>query len=256
MNYFSKRIVCALIVLGAASATRTASAEVLDLTSGAGSSGTINGAIFEFGDSQSAGTGVIYPFVRIQASVTEQGYNTSGRPVPFDEKTDPNFTHNLTLGEVGVVTRDGVDYLWFLLDINEPNNEGESLILLNALQFYTSTEGSQTTTDVGSLGTLRYDMDAGGDNGVLLDHSAAEGSGKYDMTALIPRSLFEGALDSDFLYVYSMFGDSGDDSEAGFEEWSTIQSEATPTTIPLPSAATTGVALLVLLAWFRRCRFV
>jgi len=229
-------------------AVQSLSAATVDLTAGEGSSGTINGAIFEFRVEQPAGTGVINSFVRLQRNGIEQGYNTSGRPVPFDEKTDPNFTRDLTFGEVPIIVRDGVQYLEFLLDINEPNSASTSLITMTELQIYTSPIGSQTTTTVSSLGVLRYDLDAGGDSQVILDHRAAEGSGKSDMAVLIPLEFFAGVAASDFLYLYSQFHKSG----AGFEEWAVRSAEAQP--IPAPAAAPMGLALLALAGWLRRSR--
>src|SRR5437899_1740853 len=95
-----------------------ASAETIDLTS-VGSSGTINGGLFQQTSTQPTGTGVIDSFVRIQNNGTEQGYNTSARPVQFDEKTDPNYTRPLLLSSVPVVNINGVNYRQFLLDINQ-----------------------------------------------------------------------------------------------------------------------------------------
>jgi hypothetical protein len=43
-------------------------------------------------------------------------------------------------------------YFKLLLDINQTNSH--PLLSLDQLQFYTSPTGSQTTKDVGSLGTL------------------------------------------------------------------------------------------------------
>src|SRR5262245_11232416 len=60
----------------------------LDLTM-RGSEGTIEGAVFQQCDAQPTGTGVIQSFVRVQTanakSSVEQGYNTDGRPLQFDE---------------------------------------------------------------------------------------------------------------------------------------------------------------------------
>ena len=75
---------------------------VVDLTS-AGSSGSILGAQFVQGTDGAGGTGVIASFVRIENSPTEQGYNTSSRPVQFNELTSGNFTRSFQLGEVARV---------------------------------------------------------------------------------------------------------------------------------------------------------
>ena len=60
---------------------------VVDLT-GSNGSGTINGAQFVFTTPQPTGTGVIEPFLRLENSPVEQGYNTSGG-TPFDDKAGP-----------------------------------------------------------------------------------------------------------------------------------------------------------------------
>ena len=117
----------------------------------AGSSGSANGAIFQFDTSQPTGTGFLQPFVRLYATGTEQGYNTSGRPVPFDEDTTANWTHDMQLQDLPIVG----GYYEFILDINEPGVVPESLLSLDEIQIYTSAVGGQTTTNLGSLGTLR-----------------------------------------------------------------------------------------------------
>jgi len=102
--------------------------------------------------------------------------------------------------------------------VNEPGGT-KSLISLDQLQFYTSSVGSQTTTSVGSLGTLRYTFKSGG--GVILDASCNHGSGSGDMFAYIPTSDFSGGKTSDFVYLYAHFGNT-DASQAGFEEWALV----------------------------------
>src|SRR5262245_6236332 len=95
---------------------------MIDLTT-PGSDGTANGAIYQQCDAQPTGTGVIRSFVRVQGAASgssvEQGYNTDGRPLQFDENKSPQFTRSLTLGDVPIVSVDGVDYRQFLLDINQ-----------------------------------------------------------------------------------------------------------------------------------------
>jgi len=192
-------------------------ATIVDLT-GSNDSGTINGAQFVFTTPQPTGTGVIEPFLRVENTPTEQGYNTSGG-IPFDDKAGP-WTHDLTLGELQntQVTLNGASYFKLLLDVNEPGGK-KSLISLDQLQFYTSSVGSQTTTSVGSLGTLRYSFNSG--DSVILDASRNHGSGSGDMYAYIPTSDFSAAKTSDFVYLYAHFGNT-DASQSGFEEWALV----------------------------------
>ena len=161
---------------------------------------------------------MIQPFLRLENSPVEQGYNTSGG-TPFDDKAEP-WTHDLTFGDLQntQVTLGGASYFKLLLDFNEPGGS-KSLISLDQLQFYTSKVGSQTTGNVGSLGTLRYTFRSG--DSVILDASRNHGSGSGDMYAYIPTSDFAGTKTSDFVYLYAHFGTT-DNSQAGFEEWALV----------------------------------
>ena len=207
------------IVLIAASVvcTTVGYATVVDLT-GSNDSGTINGAQFVFTTPQPTGTRVIQPFLRVENTPTEQGYNTSGG-TPFNDKAGP-WTHDLLFGNLQntQVTLGGVSYFKLLLDVNEPGGS-KSLISLDQLQFYTSNLGGQTTTNVASLGTLRYTFGSG--DSVILDASRNHGSGSGDMYAYIPTSDFAGTKASDFVYLYAHFGNT-DNSQAGFEEWALV----------------------------------
>ena len=202
-------------------------ATVVDLING--DSGTINGATFQFMQQQPTGTGVIQPFLRVQNDPAEQGYNTSGG-TPFDDKAGP-WTHDLTFGDLQTttVTLNGASYFKLLLDINEPGG-GKSNLSLDQLQFYTSSQGSLTTTNISSLGTLRYSFGSG--DAVNMDASRNNGSGSGDMYAYIPTSVFAGTNSSDFVYMYVHFGNT-DPSEGGFEEWALVANVA-----PIPEMGT------------------
>ncbi|MGI8891057.1 MAG: hypothetical protein ACR2G0_09795 [Chthoniobacterales bacterium] len=165
---------------------------------------------------------MIAPFVRVQADGIEQGYNTSGG-TPFDEKAGI-WTHGIQFSDLQstAVTINGSQHFKLLLDVNEPGGS-KSVISLDQLQFFTSAVDSKTTTDVASLGTPRWSLDGAGDSYILLDASRNNGSGSGDMYAYIPASSFAGVASSDYVYMYSRFGDqiSADGTtEGGFEEWS------------------------------------
>src|SRR5437660_11401036 len=97
---------------------------------------TFNGANFYVTDPQPTGTGFIDSFLRVQQKGTEQGYNTGPRPIQpgMDSKTDPNFTRNITVGEVPVVG----NYRQFFLDINEQAAEWGKLLTLDQLKIFVS----------------------------------------------------------------------------------------------------------------------
>ena len=233
----------AVLALGLFLAT-SASAISVDLRPGAGSVGTVNGAQFEFDDQQPAGTGVLNSFLRVQNTPTEEGYNTSNPVFPFDEVAPAGgFTRDLQFGELQQI---GGNYL-FVLDINEPSGDSASLISLDKLQIYISNTGGQNTTVLGDLGTLIYDLDAGVDSEVLLDYDNAPGSGVSDMLMTLPSSVFAGVSPTDFVILYSAFGNA-DASQDGFEEWAHV-------TVPIPepgSALLMGLGLMALAGRTRR----
>src|SRR6266404_554451 len=111
----------------------SARATIVDLINN--DSGTINGAIFEF-TTPPSGTGIIDPFLRVQADGTEQGYNTSNPSPPFDDKTGV-FTHDVTFAELMTteVTIGGQNYFKILLDVNQSGSGNATFISLDSLQF-------------------------------------------------------------------------------------------------------------------------
>lgn len=230
----------AAVLLGGMLLTAPARASVIDLQTN--NSGTFsNGARFDVMFQQPTGTGVINPFLRVQNTPVEQGYNTSGG-TPFDDKAGP-WTHDIHFSDLQstAVTLEGVSYFRIMLDVNEPNG-AKSLISLDQLRFYTSAIGSKTTTDISSLGTLRFDMDMGGENQVVIDAARNHGSGSGDLNIYIPTSYFAGTSAQDFVYMYVRFGDSDDASQGGFEEFALVKN-ITP--VPEMSALFPIVGLLV-----------
>ncbi len=218
----SKNIAAALVAAGFMAINVTVQATIIDLIGS--NSGSANGAQFDWTAQQPTGTGVIDPFLRVQADGMEQGYNTSGG-TPFDDKAGI-WTHNIQFSDLQTttVTLNGTQYFKLLLDVNEPGG-GKSILSLDRLEFYTSATGSQTGTDVAALGTLRWSLDGAGDSYVLLDASRNSGSGSGDMYAYIPVSAFAGASNTDYIYMFSRFGDqvaADGTTEGGFEEWSLV----------------------------------
>src|SRR5947209_2145212 len=116
-----------------------ARAGIIDLTT-AGSSGFDANHIgfFQQMTQQPTGTGVIQSFVRVNPGGSpdfERGYNTSGRPLQYDENTSPMYTRDLLLSDVPTVTGlSGIVYRVFLLDINQTNSS--PLLNLNEIQIF------------------------------------------------------------------------------------------------------------------------
>jgi len=227
MQIGTKVLVAGVVAL----AGGTVNGATVDLLT-AGSTGTVNGAIFETSEFRSAGTGVNSTFLRLQANGTEEGYNTSGRPVAFDQLNDPNFTRDIQVGDLAIRTIDGGQFYEFLLDTNEPNGASQNTISLDTFQLYTNATGMQTTSTVSELGTLRYDLDTGEASTIRIN-DLNSGSGQSDVRILIPVSALAGAAPSDFLYLFARFGDT-DASNGGFEEFSALTNAVV---IPLPGAA-------------------
>lgn len=235
-----RNFTAALVAVGLVGMASLAQATVVNL--GTSGSGTVNGALFQTNNDHPTGTGVYDPFLTIQNSPWEQGYN-SGTGV-FDTKREPVWNHEIKLSDLQVTNIGGVAYYGFSVDINEPNN-ANSWISLDALKIYTSsTIQTSTSTNAngyfnGSLGTLRYDL---GGNSVLYN-DANTGSGGGDINIYVPVSYFAGANPNDYVYMYQRWGNSdASTSNGGFEETSLIRGLAP---VPEMSALFPIVGLLV-----------
>jgi hypothetical protein len=238
-----RNFTAALVALGMLAMASVSQAVIVDLVNN--DSGTVTNsygtAIFQFTQPQPTGTGVIQPFLRIQATGVEQGYNTSGG-TPFDDKAGP-WTHDLKFSDLKstAVAVNGTTYFKLMVDLNEPNGT-KSTISLDSLKFYSSNTGGATTTNISQLGTLRYDLDAGGDNQVLFDAGRNHGSGSGDAFIYIPASAFAGVGDNQYIYMYVKMGESDDDTAGGFEEFTLVRNM---TPVPEMSALFPIVGLLV-----------
>src|SRR5258706_2573029 len=214
-------------LVGAVCLGLPAQANTVDLST-RGSSGQINGAWYIQTDPQLTGTGVIQPFVRIQGTGTEAGYNTDYRPVEFNTKDQNQWTHSLLVSSVPIVTYQGQQYLQFLLDINEGGNTTLARLSLDKVEIYLGAAGDLHNYPTG-LGTKVYDMDGRPDNNsrVELNYRLNSGSGSGDMFLDVPIGNFalSGALP--YVYLYSHFG-TPNSSDAGFEEWAPLQGQNNP----------------------------
>jgi hypothetical protein len=204
-----------------------AHATVVDLTTSLSASGSINSALFFASDQQAAGTGFIDPFLRVQASPTEQGYNTDGG-FPFDDKNPHNFQHSVLLSSLMQFNLNGTEYFKFTLDANQSGASNHTFTMTQ-LQIYTANSGSLLPTSLNAdgtiaLGSLVYNMNAGGTTNTVV--TTATGSGKYDAVVYIPVSLFN--LSDKYVYLY--FAGQGN---GGFEEWN-----AATGVNPIPEAST------------------
>jgi hypothetical protein len=236
-----------LVTLALAATTVISSGTVLDLSSSG--SGSVNGALFSTTSVQPTGTGVFHPFLTIQNSTTEQGYNSSTEP--FDTKRAPQWNNEIQVSDLKVTMVGNVAYYGFVVDINEPNSSSKSAISLTALKIWVSpTLQNSTSTDAlgrfnGSLGGLVYDL---GDNTVRYDDQQA-GSGSGDINILVPVSLFKNASPTDYVYLYQAWNGT----QGGFEE-TAVSGSSTP--VPEAPAALPVVVLIatIVLSQFIKVR--
>lgn len=225
-----------VVIVGFVAATMftpsTSQAAVLDLET-LGSSGTINGAQFIQGAPPTpAGSGVLDSFVRIQGKDIEKGYNTDGT-LEFDTKAGPTFTHAIQVKDIAETIVGGVSYRSFILDINQAANT--PLLSLDSVKISLASTGNLTGWPVGNV---VYDM---GDNTVRLNYALdVSGSGRSDMSMLVPSALF-GGDDTQYVYLYSEFGGYLREDKSypygatdGYEEWAVAKAGGTPpTSVPL-----------------------
>ncbi len=259
-------ILAGLLLLGAGSARAIPLPIVIDLRTEGSSetTGVGNGALFYQNTSQPTGTGYYNPFLRLQDAPIEEAFNTDYRyhgQAPLDAKSDPNFTHSLTLGSLQITTVGGVDYYAFSLDIDEPNSGTKRYISLDEVSLYVAG-----APDLNTLGpaTLKWSLDGAGDAVVYMDGGAlSPGNGGDDMQMLVPVSFFSGVEPAQYLYFYCKFGatagmgaDLGTsfDADASFEEWRALRNQnPPPPAIPEPTTIVLlGGGLASMLAARRR----
>ena len=223
----------------------------VDLTAANSPPVKLDEAIYRgYNPTEAAGSGTFDSFVRIATTKPViKGYNTSARPVQFDENNSPSFTRSYRLSNIPIVgdpNYPGV-YREFQLDINQTS--GNAIYSLDEVQVFLTTNsailGYPFTTSP-NLATEVYKLDKVGEeptgqNNIKLNYNLAGGSGKRDMILRIPNANFlaaaglgddpactyqgappAGSACNTWVVLYSQFG--GDDptlagNDDGYEEW-------------------------------------
>jgi hypothetical protein len=161
----------------------------------------------------SSGSGVINPFLTVQANGSEKGMNTDGSLSPYDAKRGANpgytdgFTHSLQYSDLRL-SPFGVydDFFNFSLDADQNNNTDGKWILLTDFEVWKLPQGAGgflTTYESLALNGGEKKFDLTGDE-IMLDYSVWAGSGsKLDMALLVP---FFSGNPTDYIYVWTEFG--------------------------------------------------
>lgn len=205
MKVFIWAVLCCVIVAGQLSI-----AAELDLTT-LGSQGMVNDAIFvQMNTTNSSGSGTFGTFLGINNKNSEEGFNTAAANPGLDTKS----ASSLLLGAVPVVNVAGTEYREFILDVNETANH--PWISLDALQIALNTAANLSSYSA-IFSSVIYDLDAGEDSWIGMDYSLNAGSGKADLSVLVPSALF-GTDESQYVYLYAKMGVNYA-TDDGFEEW-------------------------------------
>jgi len=248
----------ALGSVNASASTYATCAGQLDFTTTGSACGTAGQDILIFtSDQQSTGTGTIDSFVRMNDKGNEQGYNTDGRPLQYDENNSGQFTRSLLLSAVPIFGFSGTNYYEFGLDINQSNSSSTQLLDLNQIQFFLTSDpsllGSTDTVSpsgqhalsfgTNAFQTYLFNDPALPDNRVTMNFNLNPGSGAGDLFVYVRTSLFDPYTSANGSYVvlFSQFGDppGSQGSNDGFEEW-WIRREGSPCTVNCGSGGGTG----------------
>jgi len=231
----------------------TVDVRVADRTTSQVDKQTAGGAFVSyFGDSDTSfgasGTGIFDPFVRIQGTPTEQGYNTNGT-TEFDTKVG-TWTHAIKVSQIPQrpcptttttppVTIGSETCFELFVDVNE--NNSTPFVSLNKVEVYfASGPGAATLTGypfntppAGTTVTEQYSY-----NGQVLMKDVNQGSGRGDLRYDIPINKSGSGIDvasincdygnplcNTYFVLYSQWGTTGTlsgtnyNSDGGFEEW-------------------------------------
>ncbi|HEX6576378.1 MAG TPA: hypothetical protein VF042_15525 [Gemmatimonadaceae bacterium] len=209
----------------------------------------INGARWDALYTLKVGTGVIDPFLSVQADSVESGFNTDASPLPLDD-TRSNFTDKLPLNNVPIFIEDNVLWREFIFEANEANSGDAANFSIERFDMYVCHDPTAPNYDAlsdftnNNLCTKVYAINTPTDHTSLLaTDKATQGSGNdLDYRILIPAANFgsaannacpynpEGADCGYYLVLHVNIGGLGGIFKTGstFEEFSTVKRAVPP----------------------------
>ena len=197
----------AALVLAAPASAGTLTYIDLETSGASGSDGTL---LFLQGETGPSGTGIFPAFSRVQANGNESGLSTQANIL--DNTADNTHNFSILKSDLAALTCTtaaecpggtvGAQYYVFHLDINESGgNNGDPYLVLDDFQLrYDDTANNNSVAST----TLAYNMP---DNiMVLMLYDLEAGSGKADVTVLIPISALAVVPNTNYVYLFSSFG--------------------------------------------------
>ena len=162
-------------------------------------------------------------FLTLRADQYQAGYNTSARPVQFDEDSNNGLTRSVPLQSIPRETIGGLEYYVFSLKLDEDPSSPE--ISLGSLKIFSSTNLYLTSMNLNTdefpagTATLLYDLYPARDqNLTLVDWNSDPSAGDYEI--LIPSVV--GLSPTTLIHLYCEFGPrsiNGSPSDGGAEQW-------------------------------------
>jgi hypothetical protein len=282
----------ALMLGGWVGATRAGS--ILNLTT-PGASGSLDGGYFFQTNPAATGTGNFDAFLEIGQSgasnhPVERAYNSDRSTQLFEDGSSAQHNHSVLLSTIPFVTftssivlGDGSilkagQYYEFILDVNQQDSKGGTLLSLSELQVFASSVATLAGYDLsthqfGANVNSIYDLggrvigDQVGDGSgatrdttrdlINVDYGTnGGGSGHGDLAFYLPTSFFNQFNPSTTFITLSNVIGVPNFNDDGFEEWGFIRARVgTPDVIAEPaSIVIAGSSLLILgaYAWRRR----
>lgn len=145
--------------------------------------------------------GTVIADMAVGTNTTDEGFQTA------KSKTDLLLTSNLPALAVN-----GVPYVEFRFDSNEPNNGTGNERLEEFIVFQADTAITLDQFLSGTAGSLVFDLDAGQDRAVDFVSPGA-GSGRADLSLYVDYTAFD--MSKQYTYVYYAVSNK----QSGFDEW-------------------------------------